>query len=232
MLLCFAFLSLLPAITAEELLTRSIAHHDPEGRWNEAALLLTLGETRPDGSERRTALRIDNANGRFEMRRRLPDGRALEASVVGEEVSVTLDGSTAISESDAEAYRLTPEQVRRTRNYYLYLYGLPMKLRDPGTRLDPEPRETTFGERSAYELRVTYDEDVGSDTWYFYLDRDSFALIGYRFYHDETAGDGEYIVLREEASGAGLTLPRVREWRTHQGDEYLGTDTLLTISAP
>jgi hypothetical protein len=43
-------------------------------------------------------------------------------------------------------------------------------------------------------------------------------------------GDGECIVSRDEASGAGLRLPRVREWRTNR-DEFLGTDTTLAISA-
>jgi len=207
MLLHFVVLSLLSAHTAEELLSRSLAYHDPDGRWGQDAVVLTLGESRPDGSERKTVLRIDNGRGRFEMQRRLPDGRVLDATVVNDEVSVALDGSSSISEAEVEAYRLAPDQIRRTRNYYLYLYGLPMKLRDPGTRLDPDARETTFQGQNAYELRVTYDEDVGSDTWYFYFDRESCALIGYRFYHDEAAGDGEYIVLRDEASGAGFRLP-------------------------
>ena len=112
---------------------------------------------------------------------------------------------------------------------FLYLYGLPMKLRDPGTRLDPRVKETSFQGKPAYELRVTYDKSVGTDTWYFYLDRKTCALIGHRFHHDEAAGDGEYTVLSDEISGEGLTLPRVRKWYRNQGNEFFITHTILSI---
>jgi len=54
------------------------------------------------------------------------------------------------------------------RNYYSYLWGMPMKLRDPGTRLDPEIRETTFEGRPVRALKFTYGAEVGSDTLHFY----------------------------------------------------------------
>ena len=83
-----------------------------------------------------------------------------------------------------------------------------------------------------YELRVTYDEKVGRDTWYFYLDRETCALVGHRFYHDESKGDGEYAVLSEEVRGEGLTLPRIRKWYRNQGDVLFITHTVLSIRAP
>jgi hypothetical protein len=107
-----------------------------------------------------------------------------------------------------------------------------MKLRDHGTRLDPHVVETHFAGRSVYQLRVTYDAGVGTDTWYFYLDRETCALIGHRFYHDESARDGEYAVLSEEISGQGLRLPRVRQWYTNKDDQPVITHTILSIVAP
>lgn len=230
MMLSHLALTLLAALSAEELLSRAIQYHDPDGRWERARFTIALGESRPDGTERRTTVRFDNPKSRFEMEREVEGGQKMKAVVVSDDVSVTLDGASELSAEDRERHGLAPDQLRRMRNYYLYLYGLPMKLRDPGTRIDPEAKEASFQGRDAYELRVTYDEGVGSDTWYFYFDRATSALIGYRFYHDESAGDGEYIVLTEEASGAGLKLPRVRKWYTHQGDRYLGTDTILSIA--
>lgn len=217
-------------LSAEELLLASIAYHDPESRWDRGAFHVTLGESRPDGNERITEVVLDNARGRFTLKRRLPDGREAVVSIAGEKVDVTLDGSANVSAEDLAPHRLAPEQALRTRNYYLYLYGLPMKLRDPGTRLSPEAKEATFDGRPAYELEVAYDANVGTDTWYFYLDKETHALIGYRFYHDKTANDGEYITLAEEATGAGLRLPRVRKWYRHQDDGFLGTDTVRSIS--
>ena len=75
-------------------------------------------------------------------------------------------------------------------------------------------------------LRVTYDEGVGDDTWYFYFDPRSYALVGYRFYHDPAKNDGEYIVLEGESEIGSLRLPRTRKWYTHADDRHLGTDTI------
>ncbi len=216
---------------AEELLERSIRYHDPEGLWMNTAHRLVLEETRPNGPARRTILVIDNRAGRFEMTRETAGAPTIEIRVVGEEVEARLDGSPEFSVNDAEKYRLTPEAAKRTRNYYTFLYGLPMKLRDPGTRLDPEARRTKFQGKDVLALRVTYDETVGGDIWYFYLDPDSCALVGYRFYHDEDANDGEYITLEEEARAGTIRLPRVRTWYTNDGAKLLGTDAIETIEA-
>ena len=160
------------------------------------------------------------------------DGHALTIAVQNDTPEVRLDGKADLSSDDLERYRLTPAQVLRRRNFYLYLYGLPMKLRDPGTRLDPKVKETNFQGRAVYELRVTYDEKVGSDTWYFYLDRATCALVGHRLHHNESAGDGEYTVLSEDVSGEGLRLPRVRKWYSNQGDKWFITHTIQSIVAP
>ena len=221
----------LAAVSAPDVLDRSIQYHDPEGRFFNTPIRLELSETRPNGPPRKTTVTFDNARGRFEMERQV-DGRQVDILIEGNRIETFLDGSSTFSPEESRQYRLAPDQALRTRNYYLYLYGLPMKLGDPGTRLEPEAKLTRFQEKPAYELRVTYDEDVGSDTWYFYFDPESYALIGYRFYHDESRNDGEYIVLEGEAEGAGLRLPAKRSWYRHEDDAYLGTDTIVSIQKP
>ena len=115
------------------------------------------------------------------------------------------------------------------RNYYTYLYGLPMKLKDPGTQLPSETAVTTFQGQDVFALRVTYDENVGTDTWYFYFHPRTFALVGYRFYHDESKADGEYIILEGESISGNVRLPKVRKWYTNMEDRHLGTDTVTGI---
>ncbi len=225
-------LLLTATLSAAEMLDRSIAYHDSDGRFATSAIAIELSESRPDGGVRKTSLVIDNGRGRFEMRRVVDDGREVYIRVDGDDVKVSLDGSTTFSAEEAEQYRLAPEQAKRTRNYYIYLYGLPMKLLDSGTRLDPETREKEYQGHAVYELKVTYDEAVGQDTWYFYLDRKTYALVGYRFYHDESKNDGEYIVLEGEASGAGLKLPKTRKWYRHEDDGFLGTDIIESMRRP
>jgi hypothetical protein len=216
--------------SAEELLAQAISWHDPEGQWAGGAWHLTISEARPEatGEAPLTYVEIDNGRGRFSWSAQR-EGARLGGELQGERCVLTLDGSTEVAPADLEKHRLSCGRLRTIRNYYSYLWGLPMKLRDPGTRLDPVVQETSFEGRPVRALRVTYEAGVGSDTWYFYLDRERPALVGYRFFHDEAKGDGEYVVLDGEMADVGLRLPRQRAWYTNQERTHLGTDTLVRI---
>jgi len=115
------------------------------------------------------------------------------------------------------------------RNYYVYLWGLPMKLKDPGTIIHSEVQDTSFLEQPVYGVKVTYEESVGNDIWYFYFDKKNYALSGYRFYHHEADNDGEYISLQGEVEKDGFRLPQIRKWYTHKEGKYLGADILMSI---
>ena len=216
----------LPA--AATVVDRSIAHHDPEGRWGNAGFEMSFRETRPDGSERRTRVRFNDRLDAFEILTQREEA-AIEGLLAGDDCVLTLDGSTEFSDQEAEKYRLTCERIQWLRNYYTYLWGMPMKLRDPGTRVDPEVTDAWYQERQVLSVRVTYDEAVGSDTWYFYFDPQTYALVGYRFYHDEAANDGEYIVLKGETEAAGMRIPTTRSWFTNAEGRHLGDDILAAI---
>lgn len=214
---------------AEELLNRSIAYHDPKGLWATEPLEFDILSSRPDGRRDKIHIRVETSVGLFRCRMER-GGDVVEYESQGEEWSARLNGSTKISEADQEKFRLTRDGGLFWRNYFGFLLGLPMKLKDKGAILDPEPRATTFQEREVLALRVTYDPSVGTDTWYFYFDPSSGALLGYRFYHDESKNDGEYITLEGEVEADGLRLPKVRSWYVNKDGEYLGTDTIETVS--
>lgn len=213
---------------AAELLERSIAYHDPDGRWANGAFRIEIAGTRPLAGATLTSIVIDNAAGRFSMQRER-NGRRIETTVTGNDCWTTLDGSSDYSESDERRFGLGCDAMKRQRDYHLYLYGLPMKLRDAGVRLDPDAQRVEFEGRDVWQLRVTYDPEVGTDTWHFFLGLDTAALVGYRFNHDEAANDGETIVLDREIEGAGLRLPKVRSWTRNADGELLGTDVIQSI---
>ncbi len=210
------------------LIEQTIAFHDPQGLWQEGVFRLVLEETRPDGPSRKTMLLVDNTSGRFEIATQR-DGAQIDGVLADGGCEMRLDGSTQFSDEDKEKYRLTCERLEWLRNYYVYLWGLPMKLLDEGTVLDTDVLDTTYQERPVQAVRVTYDLSVGSDIWYFYLDTETHALAGYRFFHDEAKGDGEYITLEGQIEAGGLRLPKSRSWFTNAEDRYLGTDTLVSL---
>lgn len=212
--------------TADELVTQSIAHHDPDGRFLSEAWCLSFRETRPNAEDRRSEILIDVPGERFRMVRKAE--HEVAGVLDGDHCEMTLDGRSDLTDAEREEHRLSCERLGFMRNYYVYLWGLPMKLRDPGTHWG-EVEATTFQDQPVFGLRVTYDPEVGKDVWYVYFDRNSSAMVGYRFYHDEAKKDGEYIVLEGEHEAHGMRLPKSRAWFTHQDERYLGTDILVDI---
>lgn len=192
-------------ITPDLILEKSIEYHDPEGRWKAFEGSFKVNLMNNDTLQRTTFVEMDIARGYFWYRQ-----NEVEAGVV-------MDSCFVISGER------TCDQIQRTRNYYVYLWGLPMKLRDPGTRLEPELTEEEFRGRPCYVLNVRYEKDV----WFYYIDKENHALKGYMFYQDEANKQGEVIYLDEEELLDGMKIPKNRTWYTTPDHELLGTDILV-----
>ena len=218
------------APSAEDVLQKSIAYHGMAA-WGVHHHRLMLKEIRPNGSDRMTVIDIDNVQGRFGVQSER-EGNRVEASVGRGDCTATVNGSAEIADDLRERYRLSCDGIAWWRDYYGYLYGLPAKLQDPGTRLAAAVETTTFQGRAVLALKVTYEADVGEDTWYFYVDPATYALTGCRFYHDESKNDGEYIVFEGEVVHDGLRLPKKRSWYMNADDEYLGADVIEAYERP
>ncbi|GIV61713.1 MAG: hypothetical protein KatS3mg044_0579 [Rhodothermaceae bacterium] len=213
---------------AEEVLRRSLAYHDPDGQWWTRTHRFTLRETRPGGSDRVTTFTIEPGGGFFYRSER--DGHVVEARWDGTTCSATFDGSAEIPENVRTRYRLTCDGIRWWQAYYGFMHSLPMNLTSPGTRLNPVAADTTFLDRRVWALRVTYDEPVGTDTWYVYVDPVTYALVGCRFYHDEAKNDGEYIVFEGEVARAGFRIPETLRWYVNADGRFLGADKIVAYS--
>ena len=101
-----------------------------------------------------------------------------------------------------------------------------MKIKDPGAVLDDKVQTKTFKGKEYLVLKVGYEEGVGNDVWYFYFDPKTYAMEVYQFYHDESKGDGEYILLQGLEEVNGIKMPKTRAWYYNKDDKYLGTDIL------
>ena len=220
-----------PAVPASEaLIAKSIAYHDPGGLWDSGEIALRIMESRPNGVTRAVEVGMAPGRGAMEVSRET-DAAVVSFAVRGEEIlRRAVDGDEELDEAALGEHNLGAEGVMRLRNYYLFLWGLPMKLRDPGTIVDPEPVMDSYNGQDALKVRVTYDPEVGGDTWYFYFHPDTARMVGYRFYHDESANDGEYIHLDGEIENNGLRLPAKRSWFFHSNDEFLGEDEAVSLT--
>ena len=212
-------------LTGEELLAKSIAYHDPTGAWKKFKGMLTIVMQRPNGDERISEITMDFAQQYFNSTV-YQNGDTIVKNLDNKTCLLLLNGSKNFDEETQKRYRLDCENASKMKNYYSYLYGLPMKLKDPGTLIDPIIKSTTFDGKKALVLKVNYTESVGKDTWYFYFNPVTYALQAYQFYHDESKNDGEYILLNGEASVNGIKMPKNRAWYYNKDDVHLGTDML------
>jgi len=212
-------------LEAIELLSKSISYHDSKNIWNKSRLLMNIEMTRPNRPKRNTQVEIDISNSYFKSKV-LQEENEIEQMIENEVCKITFNGNTSFSIDEIEKHKLTCQYALKMRGYYTYLYGLPMKLKDPGTIIHPEVNSKVFKGKKYLVLKVDYEQSVGSDRWYFYFNPKSYALEAYQFFHDENKNDGEYILLSDEKEINGIKMPKIRSWFYNKDDQYLGTDTL------
>jgi len=191
-------------LTAEQILERSIRY--PEGQWSKLKATMHFDETRPRGPTRKTTVWIDNTTGYFKINRN------------NEEVHGMVRDSCFVEKGDAGC-----DRAELLRNYYTYLWGLPMKLTDKGTHLSDAVKQEEAEGQDCYVLKVTYEKDV----WYYYIRQEDFALVAYAFYKDEDSGKGEYISTEGTFTYQAINFPNNRTWYKLPEQEKLGTDVLV-----
>ncbi|MCX2718713.1 DUF6503 family protein [Lentiprolixibacter aurantiacus] len=209
-----------------ELLDKAIAYHDPQNQWKSfnGSFLITMQS--PNRPLRKSKITLDLPKSYFRLAVER-DGISTSYLLEGNNCSLSLNGRKDFSPEEAKANQLNCERATLMKDYYTYLYGLPMKLRDPGTRLHPVVLNKKFKGKEYLVLKVTYDKEVGEDSWYFYFDPETYAMEVYQFFHNESLNDGEYILLSGEETIQGIRMPKVRAWYYNKDNTYLGTDTLI-----
>ncbi len=217
------------SLSSADIISKSIKYHDPQGLLTSESLVFSLKEERPNGSDRMTTLNINIPAELIQIISDRDEHKIISTWHQGN-TSFNLDGSNDISEENIKKYRLNEKRLGFMKDYYRYLWHLPTTLNDPETLIAPMAEMVDFFDQKLLEIKVTYEKEVGVDIWYFYFHPSTYALSGYRFYHDESANDGEYILLSGETKMGSLRLPQRRVWMTHKEDKLLGADVLLSIT--
>lgn len=216
-------------ITGSELLDKTIAYHDPDGNWSSLATKITFEEDERNGKMIKQIIEFRDGGDYYKGYR--SDGEHEVVQMLeGEVCTLTLDGKKEFSDEEKEKHRLTPDRAKKMRNYYVYLYGLPMKLKDEGTQVDEKVVKAKFMGKEYLKLKVTYEAAVGKDVWYFYINPSTYEMAAYQFFHDESKNDGEYITLEGMVEVEGIKIPKLRTWYTNKEDKLLGVDNIATIA--
>jgi hypothetical protein len=174
---------------------------------------------------RRSQIELDISKSFFKLSME-DNGNKLVSTLDNNDCLLSFNGNKTFSEEIATKFHLNCERVSMYRDYYTFLYGLPMKLNDKGTIIDSKINEKQISGISYWVLKATYTPEVGGDTWYLYFDKNTYQLKRYQFFHEEAKNDGEYIILENELMIGGIKMPKDRAWYYNKDDNYLGTDYL------
>ena len=218
-----AYSQSLTPITGAEIIKKSIAFHDPNGNWPTFQGEFSLALDMPDKSTRKSTITLDLPREYFNLTSQQGDATSFR-EISNDTCKYTDEaGEVITTTTDSEEC----ERTRMYRDYYSYLYGLPMKLNDPGTQVAPSVKNVTFKGKKYIMVRVTYDEAVGSDVWQFYFNPTTYALEVYQFFKGTDETTGEYILLDDIALIAGIKMPKNRAWYYNKDDGHLGTDSII-----
>jgi len=212
-------------LTGVELLNKTIAYHDPNDSWVNFKGEFEVTMQIPNKEDRISDIRMNFPKEYFYLNV-TRNGTIVTQTLHKDACKLALNGNTTISEADKKQYNISCERAKTMKNYYTYLYGLPMKLKDKGTIIDPKVTLKTFKGKEYLVLKATYSEDVGEDIWYFYFDPNTYAMEVYQFYHNEAKNDGEYILLEGLEEVSGIKMPKTRKWFYNKDDAFLGADLL------
>lgn len=217
-------------ISGSMLLEKSIEYHDPNKQWSSFNSEFDVVMEMPDKPKRISHISINLPAEYFKVKA-TRDTLLTEYVIDKGDCSITLNGKTDLSKAELFSNNLSCDRANMYKNYYTYLYGLPMKLEDEGTNVSETVERKTFKGKEYLILKVTYDETVGSDIWYFYFNPKTFAMEIYQFFKTDEQGNldpdsGEFIMLSETETINQIKLPKVRAWYYNKDDAYLATDTL------
>jgi len=217
-------------ITGKALLEKAITYHDPDNNWSSFNGEFHVTMESPNNANRESKIIINLPKEYFYVRAKR-DTITTEYTVEKNDCTIRLNGSSTISEIQLKANNLSCNRANMYKNYYTYLYGLPMKLKDEGTNVHDNVERKTFKGKDYLVLKVSYDKDVGSDVWFFYLDPETYAMEIYQFFKTDDNGKlkldtGEYILLTETKTINNIKMPKNRAWYYNKDNKYLGTDRL------
>ncbi|PQJ80245.1 DUF6503 family protein [Polaribacter porphyrae] len=225
LLLLTSIISFSQEITGNQLLEKAIQFHDPNGNWETFLGELFVTMETPKRIPRKSKININLPQEYFSVTAK-KDTIITNYTVSGNEFSISFNGNENPSEDIKKKYSLNKERANLYKNYYTYLYGLPMKLKDEGTIIHPKVERKKFKGKEYLVLKATYKKEVGKDTWYFYFNTKTYAMEVYQFFKDESKNDGEYILLSELETINGIKMPKIRAWYYNKDNKYLGTDIL------
>ena len=112
-----------------------------------------------------------------------------------------------------------------TKNFYTYVWRLPMKLQDPGTAIDSVFSIEKLSNDNCYKIAVNYP----NENFNFYFKCSNFELHAFSFLKNDSSGHGEFVEMKGTFSFKEIKSPQKRTWKDIHTRDTLGTNTVTNI---
>lgn len=212
-------------LTAFDIVSKSINAHDPNNSFEKFKGRFNYQIERDKQATRNFTLVFNKPKDSFEYIVNT-DSVSFKQKIEKGKCYLEANNKKKISSDLIKKYDITCERTRYLEKVYNYLFGLPFKLKDPGVIISEQFSEKVFNGKTCYEITVEFDKNTGSDHWYFYFDKVDFLLAGYKFHHDVSKKDGEFIYLSDYEKINGIMMAKTKKWHWNQTNEHFRTDKL------
>lgn len=196
--------------TAKSLIAKSIKHHDPHGNFNTLHAIFSFESTFDwNSSPEELIITMDFENYALDYKN-LDREMHLQFS---KDTCLTIEGKTQC------------QDFSWVYNFYLYIWGLPMKLNDPGIQIN----DTVLDTKYKGNLYKTVEVEYPTEHFKFHFDS-AFALRGFQFQKVDNPDKGEIIWLEGTLKHKGISFPKKRYWYDLKTGKLLGTNEVIKIS--
>jgi len=196
-------------LSAEEILLRSIKSHDPHDNWKNLQKQFFFTLTRVDRVDS-TTIALNNTNQIFTH------------------TSNHMTFKMKQNVCDSSVTKINCERQKWLKDYYSYLWGLPMRLKHDLNLLDKKVDTVNFNNTKTMRLKINYKKDV----WYYFISLNNFELVGVEFYFDKEEKKGERILFEVNKIINEIKIPNSRVWYNLENNDenFLAKELLYKVT--
>ncbi len=225
-LLFAAFTTFGQIMTNKSIIEKAIHYHDPDNSWSFFKGNFLIDLTKGDEKEV-VFLTVDNGKSTAIWKELLKNNDTLTGGFIKDSCILQRNRKNIPQEGQLENFMLDCKSITERTQYWIYMFGLPMKLQDEAVNFVGQPEKVSFLGQTFWQITVNYNSKQSEEYWKFFFDPQTFAFKIAQYFHPALDGDSEYIIYEEEEKINGITIPAKHSWYLFNNREFIGSEKLL-----
>lgn len=195
-------------LSSSDIISKSIKFHDPNNNWRKINATMNFSSSFSFNDSIPEALEL-SFNTKENYFRYLNHDRKVDIEYHGDSCTLNSENGSCSGYS-------------WTSKFYPYIWGLPMKLKDPGVIPNKGFDKVAFQGDSVWQVQVNYE----AENFWFFFNPNDFQLKGFKFIKNDSTGKGEIVILKGIKEFKGIRFPQHRTW-LHLDSSLIGTNEFI-----